>query len=102
MKNKLILGLGLFLGSLYSFGQQTTIDQSNTRDGETVEYCISHKKKAEYIQNHPEAVAQFQQDQIELQNSNIAKAPIIYIPVVFHVLHQGGIENISQEQIEND
>lgn len=101
MKNKLILGLGLFLGSLYSFGQQTTIDQTNTRDGETVEYCISHKKKAEYIQNHPEAVAQFQQDQIELQNSNIAKAPIIYIPVVFHVLHQGGTENISQEQIEN-
>lgn len=83
--------------------QSTQIDMSNTRGGEHVEYCISHKKKAELMLN-PEAVASFAQDEMIRQQElaegvSVAKAPVLYIPVVFHVLHNNGVENISDEQI---
>lgn len=99
MKNKLILGLGLILGSFYSFGQQNSIDQTNTREGETVEYCTTHKKRAEFLNAHPEAISLYTEEQQALENTNATKATILYIPVVFHILHEGGTENISEDQI---
>lgn len=81
------------------------IDWGNVREGENVEYCKSHKKLAEALQN-PSFKQQYLQDQQELAehealmkaNPNPTRAVYI-IPVVFHVLHQGGSENISDEQI---
>ncbi len=79
------------------------IDYSNTRDGEQVEYCSQHTKYAEYIATHPEAIQQFQEEELIRQNEalnlNNEKATILYIPVVFHVLHNNGTANISDEQI---
>src|SRR5690554_2421689 len=44
-----------------------------------------------YISNHP-----------ELLSSSNARGTITYtIPVVFHIIHQGGPENISDEQVLN-
>jgi hypothetical protein len=36
----------LFVFGPFLRAQNTMIDQSNTRDGEAVEYCLQHKKQA--------------------------------------------------------
>ena len=87
--------------------QSTTIDKTNCREGESVEYCTSHKKMKERLQN-PEALKMFNEEQEafkilenEKKSSGTEKATIYKIPIVFHVLHNGGIEKISREQILN-
>jgi PKD repeat protein len=81
------------------------LNHQNMRDGESVEYCTTHKKMNELKQN-PAFMQQFLQDQEHLrqienqlaQETNPVR--VVYkIPVVFHVLHNGGIENISNDQI---
>jgi hypothetical protein len=51
-----IIGISLF-SSFSLFAQNQTIDLSNTRDGETVEYCTTHKKMHALMSN-PEFAAQ--------------------------------------------
>jgi hypothetical protein len=84
------------------FGQKkNTFDPTNAREGETVEYCHQHKKMAELMQN-PEFAAMYEQDKIAFEkakNNAIPKGVIYKIPIVFHVLHNNGVENISDEQI---
>lgn len=103
MKRNLLSLLGIILlSSLSGFTQKNTFDPSNARDGENVEYCITHKKMNSLLQN-PAAVQVFIQDEItrqhESSNGAIPKGIVYKIPVVFHVLHVNGIENISDEQI---
>lgn len=81
------------------------MDKENMRDGEHVEYCITHKKMNALLEN-PEYAKQFAKEQQEFDNAlhakkgaNSTKALEYTIPVVFHVLHNGGAENISKEQI---
>jgi len=85
------------------YAQENTIDYTNVRDGESVEYCTQHKKKADYLTTHPEAHQLILDEEIirqnEILNQNTPKATILYIPIVFHVLHAGGEENVSNEQI---
>jgi PKD repeat protein len=85
------------------FSQQ--IDHSNTRHGEDVEYCTTHKKLQELLRD-PEYRKQFEEEQAQFRNEEITyrksarkRGTVYTIPVVFHVLHSGGIENISDEQI---
>ncbi len=105
MKKTILTALGMFAFALASFSQtQTTqIDPANVREGETVEYCLTHKKHQELLAN-PAAAAVFAQDeqirQYEAANPvAVPKGTIYTIPVVFHVLHNGGIEDISNDQI---
>lgn len=103
MKKTILTALGIFAFVASSFSQSTQIDPTNVREGESVEYCITHKKNQE-LMNNPAAVASFAQDELirqqEAANGVAApKATVYYIPVVFHVLHNGGLENISDEQI---
>lgn len=100
--------LSLFALSAISFGinaqeHDHQFDASNAREGETVEYCITHKKRAEMLAN-PQAAAQYAIDQQTMaQEAQVpqdqAKATTYYIPVVFHLLHNNGTENITDEQI---
>lgn len=79
----------------------STFDPSNAREGEAVEYCHHHKKMALLMQN-PDYLVQRYLDSLEdlhLATKPIEKATIHKIPVVFHVLHNNGLENISDEQI---
>ena len=79
--------------------------------------CISMKSLAQSIstcgqaevmnawfQKHPEKKAQFDnlrnQKSIQVNStSKITTAPSYTIPVVFHILHMGGVENISDAQV---
>lgn len=85
------------------------LDKSNMREGEKVEYCTQHKHMAEAMKD-PAFAAQYRAAQQQLadetaqkskESSGTTKATVYTIPVVFHVLHNGGVENISKEQIED-
>lgn len=99
-----ILGLSLLSFSAL-FGQTPSVSRANTRDGEHVEYCVQHKKLQELMSN-PAFATQYALDQQameqhyqDVQNSAPTRGTIYKIPVVFHVLHNGGVENISRDQI---
>lgn len=97
---QILLGISL-ISSLSGFAQKREIDLTNTRDGEAVEYCTQHKKHAQLMSN-PAYVQSLQADEIIRQkeaNNPQPKGVIYKIPVVFHVLHNNGVENISDEQI---
>lgn len=104
MKKTILSTLGMLSLTLgFTYAQTTTFDPTNARDGETVEYCITHKKKAEMMQDSA-AVASFIQDEIIRQQEaangvDAPKATVYYIPIVFHILHNNGIENITNEQV---
>ena len=106
---KILLSTLILFTQLSFFSQSINskvIDYSNCRDGENVEYCKTHKLMNK-LKKDVEAHHQFLEDQKELkkienQISNSTANRVIYtIPLVFHVLHNGGIENISRAQIED-
>ena len=106
-KRYLIFLLNLSVFSNF-YSQQTlnrTIEPSNCREGETVEYCSTHKKMQELLSDPSQKSKQLEyallQEQAlqKIKSGGIEKGVIYKIPVVFHVLHNGGVENISREQI---
>jgi len=85
------------------FAQNRVIDPTNTRDGETVEYCVTHKKM-NLLKQNPEYKKALDKSEEEFRSilankESIPKATLYKIPVVFHVLHNNGAEDISDEQI---
>jgi PKD repeat protein len=93
-----------------AIGQQT-VDPQNCREGESVEYCRQHTILNEMLKN-PAFKKQWDKDQAQIAAESAAfaksreanggsssKAVVYRIPVVFHVLHDNGVENISREQI---
>jgi len=108
MSKFIVFGL-LFVISLGFFAQNHNhshqIDRTNAREGEDVEYCTQHKKM-EILMQDPAFAQKFNAAQAQLAveeqmlASNQNKAGTVYkVPIVFHVLHNGGNENISREQI---
>ena len=85
--------------------QQTntnTIDPQNCRQGETVEYCRQHTYHAELLNNPAYVQSLAEDDAIRAQeqlNGQPESQTIYYIPVVFHLLHNNGVEHITDEQI---
>ena len=103
--NKIILSIiSVFSFSFFIESQERIFDKSNARDGETVEYCSQHKKQLELLKN-PDYLKALAKDEIvrsqeTIENQQInTKAIVWYIPIVFHVLHNEGPENISDDQI---
>ena len=92
----------LTLTSQFIFAQsKRVLDPANMREGESIEYCTHHKKMSELLKD-PEFSASFEQDKIDFENAKKNSVPkgIVYkIPIVFHILHNGGVENISDEQV---
>jgi PKD repeat protein len=103
-KRQLLLSfLSVLTISMNAFAQQKRVlDPGNMRQGETIEYCIQHKKQAE-LMKIPAYVKAKELDDAEFEmlskKGGSEKATIYKIPVVFHVLHMNGVENISDEQI---
>jgi PKD repeat protein len=112
MKRLFKISLSIIFATITSttfFAQapQRVLDPSNMREGEDVEYCVQHKKMIELLKN-PEKLKMFQAEQAQLkaEEQNLSetrdangRATLLKIPIVFHVLHNGGLENISREQI---
>ncbi|MFT7612761.1 MAG: PKD repeat protein [Parvicellaceae bacterium] len=83
------------------------------RQGETLEYCTTHWKMEEMFEKSPAMKLLYEKRQIALERETEAflkdkssnpeaKAGTVYtIPVVFHILHQNGLENISSDQVND-
>jgi PKD repeat protein len=107
MKQLSTLFTGLLLvTSLSSLAQNQTLDPTNMREGESVEYCRQHIHQNAKLLNpaHLKINAADQREMKRIEDSLNAdqsrQQGIIYkIPIVFHVLHNGGNENISRDQI---
>ncbi len=102
-----LLSLSIFTSLSLQAQNVSTIDYSNVREGEHVEYCRSHKVMAE-LQKNSSFATQFAIDQesmrlkeVEMKNSITPKSGVYKIPIVFHVLQNGGTENITDEQIKD-
>lgn len=100
-KSLTLLFLGVALGMMAQNKSIHTFDPANARDGESVEFCHQHKKMAALLQDP----AFLQQrlldslDELHCATKPIEKGVVYKIPVVFHVLHNNGPENITDEQI---
>ncbi len=100
---KQILVLFLFF-TIFNLSAQSKreFDVQNAREGESVEYCFTHKKMQALMQNQDFLIQKNKED-LEfdklVKKGSVNKGTVYKIPVVFHVLHYSGIENISDEQI---
>jgi len=76
------------------------------------EFCGTYDVLKNWLKNHPEIKADYLKHMREAKTRDsiasvkgyalkAAAVPVYTIPVVFHVLHQYGIENISDAQIYN-
>lgn len=104
--------------SLYAFSLSTLIavssfaqvkshkiDPTNCREGESVEYCTEHKKMNELMKN-PAFMKIYAADQAKLKqreeemlaDKSQDRLQVYVVPVVFHVLHNGGAEKIGVDQ----
>ncbi|MBL4624930.1 MAG: T9SS type A sorting domain-containing protein [Flavobacteriales bacterium] len=70
--------------------------------------CGTDEAMQEYLLNHPNEANQINQDRAGLEeftaefvNAGIRSANTYIIPVVFHVLHENGVGNISEQQIDD-
>jgi PKD repeat protein len=76
-------------------------------NSQSVSPCSTDEMNEKYILEHPEEAAAIEQAKQDLLNHSAnfeqngkEKAGTVYtIPIVFHVLHQNGAENITDEQI---
>ena len=94
MKKKIIISCLAFLA----------ISRLNAQE---VKPCSTDEMNEQYFLDHPEeqsAILKARQDLLKHssnyeQSSNKAAGTVYTIPIVFHVLHQGGFENISDAQV---
>ncbi len=110
MFNRIIFLLGLVLLATPNLNAQNQIDPQNCREGETVEYCRQHTYHNELLKD-PAAKKKFEKDEAQRKADVAAfkaakakgdipsKTVLFRIPVVFHLLHNGGAEKISDAQI---
>ncbi len=102
-----ILSAVFFLGNLNAQTTGTKFDPANAREGETVEYCHQHKLMNELLKD-PKMMQIYLEEQAKdeayLNGTNkqdVPKGMVYKIPIVFHILHNGGVENISDAQIHD-
>lgn len=102
---KHLLNFAIVLG-FASTGFAQDINRANCRDGEDVEYCLQHTKKAQLIDSNSPIYQKYLEKSNSAEESNKKpgktegpeKGVVYTIPVVFHILHNNGVENVSDEQ----
>lgn len=86
----------LLSGSLLAL---SAIAQMNTQDPDYL-WCTQHQKMAEMQANDPERFATVNHLEVP-QNQEKTTGTVYIVPVVFHILHNNGSENISEAQIQD-
>lgn len=96
--------LNLFIIAILLIGTAFA-QESNNEEHVHGNWCGKHHATQQYFIDHPEARQQAIQDSIILaeraRTFNQAKDGDYIIPVVFHIVHANGPENISDEQVHN-
>ena len=103
LMNQLKEKLGLVILGFISFVHFNISAQSNTTELEN--WCGTAKRMNDMWADPQQSQILLEDEQIRLNESNhpvnAPKATIYNVPVVFHILHNGGPENISEAQIFN-
>lgn len=79
----------------------------NAQNSKAPKKCYAVESMNQDFQKHPELAIKYQEQQAKIenyvaQNQGTQRAGTKrIIPVVFHVIHEGGIENISKAQIQD-
>ncbi len=96
MKKHLLL-LSLFVGAF---------TLSNAQSADQVRYCGHTQMQDKFFQHRPdcrhsaEGANQQLEDETRIYGEERGGGQTVYIiPMVFHVIHNGGVENISDQQI---
>ena len=104
--NLKLTALSVLAGSIMTAqAPVNSVDMDNVRDGETLEYCVQHKKMMEMLKDpakmkiHMADQAILKQREEQLKTEKSSRGTVYTIPIVFHVLHSNGVENISRDQI---
>jgi PKD repeat protein len=99
MQRILSIALAFYLTAFSLFSQTSQVNQR---------WCGSVEAMEAHFKKHPELRQQFEQLEMTLNHAQNTGNPVMRtaavdytIPVVFHVLHQNGIENISDAQIQD-
>jgi PKD repeat protein len=101
---KLVFSVTLLCG-FTSFSQVTSLKTQQISTPQEVEKCSQHHRMKEMELNDPARFSTVFRETINPQpkgaaNSTVKSTGLIYtIPVVFHILHNGGVENISDAQV---
>lgn len=96
----LFVFLFFFLNSYIYLGQSNVTKYCDANQGMYDRMAIDPAFKAQV-----DSVKQLQQEHLTeyLQNNSASRSgTVYYIPIVYHILHTGGEENISNEQILSD
>jgi PKD repeat protein len=101
---KLLLSLSVFIGlSSISFAQEAYPCHTDEMTEKYIQ-SLTPQEKVQYEQKRADYLQEIQ-DYIaahpEIQTNSGARAVQYTIPVVFHIIHAGGPENISNEQVED-
>jgi PKD repeat protein len=101
---KLLLSLTVFLGiSSLSYAQEAYPCHTDEVTKEFIQ-SLTPQERVQYKQDREDYLLEIQSyidAHPELQSNSGARAIQYTIPVVFHVIHAGGPENISNEQVED-
>lgn len=101
---KLLLSLSLFLGlSTVSVAQEAYPCHTDEMTEKYIQ-SLTPQERIQYQQereNYKQEIQNFIAAHPELQTNSGARAVQYTIPVVFHIIHAGGPENISNEQVED-
>lgn len=78
--------------------------QDSSNSSQSIKYCGQWKMEQAFFRAHPELLEDAAQDaaRLEWETENFAdvnRDELIIIPVVYHVIHYNGPENISDEQL---
>jgi hypothetical protein len=79
---------------------------SNSVNSQMANFCGSTEAREKLLRDHPEILQYEEQLETETKqfeqnyaHFNVNRAGNIVIPIVFHIIHQGGAENISKAQV---
>ena len=103
MKQSLLIITAIIFCQI-GFTQQHELDYTNVREGQDFEVCRTHKIMNEKLLN-PVFLKMYAADQALIQRRKEEMAQekqqgtVYTFPVVFHVLHNGGNENVSDAEL---
>jgi PKD repeat protein len=95
------LSLLVCLGSALTAQNAQTIQPCNTYAAMEEYFAINPAARASYEQNQEKLNTEYQDALRNLQSAKLLAPPVYTIPVVFHVLHEGGPENVSDAIINS-
>ena len=98
----LLAGMLALWATVYTAYAQTDYLNCGTTEKLNAIFVANPQLKQEYLQRESELAVLDQQMYVTGYNQSAKSQSVVYIiPVVFHVIHQGGSENISDEQIHD-